>query len=189
VSSEQPPSPSGASLVVRPPRGGALVDDVKMQHLWLNLQKKSWRSLALVSASKGVATLDAANSLAKIAWWFTGVPTCVFDMRDLSLRLLEHQLRDMASQLNGGERIFIALRSTAENPTAVPLAQAADAAVLCVELGKTDAKAAQRTLDAVGRQRFLGTLLVPPEGKRSDKKAESFGPPSSRPSGPSGAGG
>ena len=96
------------------------------------------------------------------------MPTCVFDMRDLSLRLLEHQLRDMATQLNGGERIFIALRSTTENPTAVPLAKAADAAVLCVELGKTDMRAAERTLEAVGRAKFLGTILVPRGGVDAD---------------------
>jgi hypothetical protein len=153
---------SPGAIVVASPRS-PLADDVRMQHLWLGLQQKQWRSLAVVSASKGVATLAAANSLAKIAWWYTGEPTCVFDMRDLSLRLLEHQLRDMASQLHGGERVFIALRSTSENPTAVPLAQAADAAVLCIELGKTDMKGAQRTLDAVGRSKFLGTILVPPE--------------------------
>jgi hypothetical protein len=149
-------------------RPGTLADDLRMQQLWLALQKRQWRSLAVISANKGVDSLAAANRLAKIAWWYTGVPTCVFDMRDLSLRLLEHQLRDMAAQLQGGERIFIALRSTSENPTATPLAQAADAAVLCVELGKTDAKAARVTLDAVGRERFIGTLLVPRD-ERSNK--------------------
>jgi hypothetical protein len=161
VSAKDSQAANGAALIVRPARESRLADDLDMQQLWVALQKKSWRSLALVSASKGVATLPAANDLAKIAWWYTGVPTCVLDMRDLSLRLLEHQLRDMGSQLQGGERIFIALRSSSENPTAVPLAQAADAAVLCVELGKTDARAARRTLEAVGRERFLGTLLVP----------------------------
>ncbi len=169
MSEEDGPVESPGAIVVAPPQRSPLADDVRMQHLWLGLEKRPWRSLAVVSASKGVATLSAANSLAKIAWWYTGVPTCVFDMRDLSLRLLEHQLRDMASQLHGGERIFIALRSTSENPTAVPLAQAADAAVLCVELGKTDMKAAERTLDAVGRQKFLGTILVPRGGFEVEK--------------------
>lgn len=166
------PVSSPGTLVVAPgARRPAAVDDVRMQHLWLGLEKRPWRSLALVSASPGVPTLAAANSLAKIAWWYTGAPTCVFDMRDLSLRLLEHQLRDMASQLNGGERIFIALRSTSENPTAIPLAKAADAAVLCVELGKTDMKTAERTLEAVGRERFLGTILIAPGTSDTDKPA------------------
>jgi len=162
VSEPDGPVSSPDPIVVAGPRPSRLADDVRTQHLWLALEKRRWRSLALVSASTGTPTLAAANSLANIAWWYTGVPSCVFDMRDLSLRLLEHQLRDMATQLNGGERIFIALRSTLENPTAVPLAQAADAAVLCVELGKTDMRGAQRTLDAVGRQ--IGIQFERPPG-------------------------
>jgi hypothetical protein len=166
MTSDQPPAPTppkSAALVVVPPKPAPLVDDAKMQDLWLSLQKRSWRTLAVVAASKGIDTLKVANDLAKIAWWYTGQPSAVFDMRDLSLRLLEHQLREMASDLSGGERVFIALRSTAENPTTAPLARAADSAVLCVHLGRTEAKAAQKTLDAVGFDRFIGSILVSAE--------------------------
>jgi len=172
MSVEDPPTGGApakkADALVLPQKVAPLADDPKTQQLWLALQQRPWRSLAVVAASKGIGTLKVANDLAKIAWWYTGQPTCVFDMRDLSLRLLDHQLRDMGGQLKGGERVFIALRSSAENPTAVPLARAADVAVLCVRLGATDAKSAERTLEAVGRNRFIGTLLVsadddPPE--------------------------
>ena len=151
-------------LAVRRQGVSDLGDDVRLQHLWISLQQRSWRSLAVLGAAKGVPTLDTANSLAQIAWWYAGEPSCVFDMRDLSLRLLEHQIRDMAAQLQGGERVFVALRSLSENPTASPLAKAADAVVLCVELGKTDIKSARRAIAAVGRDRFLGTILVSSEG-------------------------
>jgi hypothetical protein len=155
----QEPNPQMA-LAVRQGRVPNLWDDIRLQQLWLSMQKRPWRSLALVSASRGVSTIETANVLAKIAWWYSGEPTCVFDMRDLSLRLLEHQLRDMTSQLEGGERIFIPLRSTFENPTAAPLARSADAAILCVALGQSDAKSAEETLNAIGRDRFLGTILL-----------------------------
>ncbi len=161
---------SASALVVRAAGVPHFWDDLRLQQLWISLQQRAWRSLALVSAGEGVSTLEAANVLAKIAWAYSGEPTCVFDMRDLTLRLLEHQLRDMATQLEGGERIFIPLRSTTENPTAVPLARAADAIVLCVTLGETTAKAAARTVEAIGRERFIGTILLgkaaPPRAKK-----------------------
>lgn len=160
MSSSSPLSSTSASLLAVCPPSDLLIDDVRLQSLWLSLQQRKWRSLALVSATRGTGTLAAANDLAKIAWWYTGQPTAVFDMRDLSLRLLDHQLRDMASQVEGAERVFIALRSTDENPTAVPLARAADACVLCVQLGKTEARSALKTLEAIGRHRFIGTILV-----------------------------
>jgi hypothetical protein len=131
------------------------------------LQQRSWRSLAVLAARDGVETLETANSLARMGWWYTGQPSCVFDMRDLSLRLLEHQIRDMAAQLQGGERVFVALRSLNENPTAAPLAMAADAVVLCVQLGRTDMRAARQAIASVGKVKFLGTLLVGPPGPTS----------------------
>ena len=115
-----------------------------------------------MAASKGTSTLGTASSLARIAWWYTGQPSCVFDMRSLSLRLLEPQLRDMAAQMNGGERVFVALSTLSENPTTAPIAMAADGVVLCVELGKADIKSARRAIDTIGRDRFLGTILVSP---------------------------
>jgi hypothetical protein len=113
-----------------------------------------------VGASKGVPTIETANVLAKVAWWYSGEPTGVIDLRDVTMRLLLHQLRNLDELRSHDGRMFLAMRSTLENPTSVPLARAADAVVLCVELGATDAKSAERTLDAIGRERFLGTLVL-----------------------------
>jgi hypothetical protein len=153
--------PTSSALATRTPGVPSVGDDVQTQHLWLQLQQRNWRSLAIVPGAKGMDTLPTADSLAKIAWWYTGQPACVLDMRDLTLRLLEHQIRDLAAQLQGGERVLIALRAIDENPTCIPLAMAADAAILCIELGSTDVRSAQRTLSAVGRAKFLGAVLVP----------------------------
>ncbi len=144
-------------------RRGDFFSDVQLQHLWLATQRRAWRSLAVVSASAGLPTMDSANMLAKMAWRYSGEPTSVFDLRDVSLRLVEHQLREIQVQVGAGDRVFIALRSVTENPAAVPIARAADALILCVALGQTDMKSAQRTLDAIGRERFLGSILVDAE--------------------------
>ena len=159
-----------AALAVRPPGVPSVWDDVQLQHLWLAMQQRSWRSVAIVGASKGVSTIETANVLAKMAWWYSGAPSGVFDLRDLSLRLLEHQLRGLADQYTHGTRIFMALRSTFENPTAVPLARAADAAILCVELGTTDTKSAERTVNTIGRERFLGTIIIGGAQKAATKQ-------------------
>jgi hypothetical protein len=143
--------------------------DVRLQQLWIATQRRAWRSLAVVGASAGVPVIDSANMLAKLTWRYSGEPTLVFDLRDVSLRLVEHQVREINVQVSVGDRVVIALRSVVENPASVPIARAADTLVLCVELGKTDAKSAQKTLDAIGRDRFLGTILVnSPRGMSAD---------------------
>ena len=164
MSQDGSPNTASSALVLQRDRVPSPGDEVRLQRLWLALQRRTWQSLAVLAASRDVPTLEAANALARIGWWYTGRPSCVLDMRDLSLRLLEHQIRSMGAQLQGGERVFVALRSLSENPTASPLAMAADAAVLCVQLGKTDIKSAKQTLATIGRDRFIGTILVSETG-------------------------
>lgn len=140
-----------------------LASDIRLQQLWIAAQQRTWRSIAVVSSGPNVPTLEAAHMLARIAWWYAGEPTAVIDLRFLSLRLLNHQIADIRQQVALGDRVFVALLSQDENPTAVPIARAVDAVVLGVVLGTTTVRAAKATIDAVGRDRFLGSILVHPE--------------------------
>jgi hypothetical protein len=145
-------------------------DDVALQKLWLATQKRDWRSLAVVAGSAGIPTLGVADMLAKIAWWYRGQPTCVVDLRDLSMRLVEHQLSEVAAQTTHGERVIIALRSVHENPTVIPVAGLVDAVILCVQLGATSMKQASQTVDEIGKERFLGTIVVNSEQDAAKRK-------------------
>ena len=154
------------ALAVRPPGTPPVVDDVQLQQLWVAIQRRPWNSLAILAAGKGVSTIEFANVLAKVAWFYRGQPTCVFDLRDLSLRLVEHELQEIAIQVEQGELVFVALRSLDENPTARPIARAADAAILCVKLGETRMTAAERAIAEIGRERFLGSVVLAPPKRR-----------------------
>jgi hypothetical protein len=137
------------------------MDDVGSQLLWLATQRRTWRSLAVLGASKDMPTLEVANMFAKLAWWYRGQPSSVADFRDLPLRLVDHQLRDVAEQLEREPvTIVVALRSIHENPTVAPVATAVDAALLCVHLGVTKIADARRTVAAIGREKFLGTIVL-----------------------------
>jgi hypothetical protein len=135
-------------------------DDMRLQKLWLSTQRREWRSLAIVGANREIDTLWVAELIAKLAWSYRGTPSCVFDLRDLSLRLVEHQEQGVAAQVREGQTVTIALRSILENPTAVPMARAADAVLLCVGLGTTDIKTAEQTIAEIGRDRVIGAIVV-----------------------------
>jgi hypothetical protein len=126
-------------------------------------RRRAWRSLAVISGGAEVQSISAANMLARMAWRYSGEAASIFDLRDVSLRLVEHQLREIRAQVEAGDRVFIALRSVSENPAAESVAREADALVLCVALGTTNVKSARRTVEAIGRERFLGCLLVDPD--------------------------
>src|SRR5262245_53087847 len=100
---------AGSSEIIVRTSAPSLVDDLQLQLLWLALHRRPWRSLAVVGATKGIATVNVSNTLARMAWWYTGQPVCVLDMRDVSLRLFEHQLREVTAQLQRAQRVFLAL--------------------------------------------------------------------------------
>ena len=159
------PSTVSTALVGRPepPRSW---DDVHLQKLWLATQRKEWRSVALIGASRSLDTLPIADLFAKLAWWYRGQPSCVFDLRDLSLRLVEHHVREARSQVDEGACVVIALRSIFENPASAPIARSADAVVVCVGLGTTSFKEVEKTLAEVGSERVLGSIVIRPKGPK-----------------------
>jgi hypothetical protein len=164
VSSEPSPGPGPSQALAFPLEQPKVWEDVKLQKLWLATQKREWRSLAILPTSKSIETLPIAETLAQIAWCYRGQPSCVFDLRDLSLRLAEYQIREANAQADSGARVLIALRSPSENPTALLVAREMDAVVLCIALGETELKTAESAIAEVGRPRVLGSILVRGKG-------------------------
>ncbi len=156
------PAPTNIARVLAPgdANGPHVLDDVRLQKLWLAAERRRWRSLAVIAASRSIDTLPVAEMFAKIAWWYRGEPSCVFDLRDLSLRLAQHQVSEIRAQVEAGSRVIIGLRSIFENPTTVPIARQADAVLLCVGLGRTKIKAAEKTILEIGRDRLVGSIVL-----------------------------
>ena len=153
--------------------------EVDLQNLWLALQKKSWRVLAVVPAMRQIASLDVASALAEVAWQYRGEPTVVLDLRDITLRLADYHKKQIEEHVKKGECVIVALASIQQNPTAIALAKSADNAVLVVRLGETPMKASVRTVEEIGHDKFVGTILarkkpravVVPEKVKAKEKA------------------
>ncbi|MGH7436964.1 MAG: hypothetical protein ACRENE_14925 [Polyangiaceae bacterium] len=141
-------------------RGHDTKDDIELQRLWLAARRRDWRSLAVIAASPTADTLPIAELLASLAWSYRGQPSSVMDLRDLSLRLAEYHQRQVEALLARGSIVVIALRSIHENPTAAAVARAADATLLCVDIGHSLLRVAEQTIAEVGRERVLGAVVV-----------------------------
>lgn len=163
------PAPASVAIAQRAPETPNVWDDVRFQKLWLATQRREWRSLAVLGASKSIDTLRIAELLAKLAWRYRGKPSCVFDLRDLSLRLVEYQQQEVRVQADAGVCVVIALRPTFENPTAIPIARSADATVLCIDLGVAEVQSAEQTMAEVGRDRVVGAIVLRQRRAKSGK--------------------
>jgi len=156
------PAPSTALVSLGPPDGRNGWDDVRLQKLWLRVERREWGSLAVLGASESLETIQVAELLAQLAWRYRGQPSSVCDLRDLSMRLVDYGVQEIRAQVDAGTRLVVALRSIFENPTAAPIAKQTDAVLLCIALGETDFRAAEETIAAVGRDRVLGSLILRP---------------------------
>jgi hypothetical protein len=144
-------------------------DDVRLQKLWLGVDRKDWRSLAVLGTSRSLETFEVAGLIAQLAWRYRGQPSSVFDLRDLSMRLLDYEVQEMRAQMEAGMRLVVPLRSIFENPTAGPIAKQTDAVLLCVALGETNFKSADETIAAVGRDRVIGAIVLRPRNTKKPR--------------------
>ncbi len=135
-------------------------NDPSWQKIWLAIQAKDWRSLAIVPGNQGLSTLGVAQALVDVGWQHRGLPIGLADLRNVTLPYIDAVIDEVRTHIQSGERVLIALRSPFENPAAIPIAQAADGALLCVGLGQTRISGAEETLEQVGKGRFLGSIVV-----------------------------
>ncbi len=127
--------------------------------LWFATQRRPWRSLALVPSGRMPPdfTVEIAVSLVQIGAMHLGSPIRIADGTGVPLSQLAQFMNEMEAAQRSDNPLLIALGPTRENPTTVSLAQAADAVLLCVPLGLATVAEAKRTLDEIGRERFIGS--------------------------------
>ena len=69
-------------------------------------------------------------------------------------------LGDRTERPGATAQVIVALEPVVSNPLGIAIALAADAALLCVTLGETPVVSARRTVEMIGRERFLGCVVV-----------------------------
>lgn len=156
------PPPAQAAMTSAPPvalPGGPI--DASWQRIWLRAQGRDWVSLALIGSSPSFpdATLRVAGMLARISEEL-GHPLVVLDARGVELRTMASIQTRMRSLAARGTRAITVLQLPMYNPITVPIAQAADASMLCVFVGESRLANSQQTIEQVGRDRFLGTVIL-----------------------------
>jgi len=131
------------------------------QNLWLALERQDWRTLALVppGPSRPGFTLDVAVGLVHTGSVHLGVPIRIADAVDISLPHLRQFIQELNSLREAGDRVLVCLGGVRNNSTTAPIAQAADRALLCLELNQSKLADAKATMKAVGQKHFLGSAV------------------------------
>jgi len=141
------------------------IPSLSMQQLWFSLQRREWSSLVIIPADRDMSVMDFGRPLYEVGRLALGEKLRLVDARDIKLTRTAGLILEMMgggpTRVSGG-RTLVMIESVLSHPSGIPVALAADAALLCVELGRTSIAAARETLRIVGAQRFLGCITLPP---------------------------
>lgn len=151
------------------PQGG-IPPRLDLQELWYTTLRWEWSSLVLVPAHASGSAVWIAKALAEI-----GIPqqsrAAKINAQGAMLAATSELVGDLVTQStirsmkSSGDRwkaghTIIAIDPVVSNPAGIPVALSADAVLLCVELGKTDIASARKTVQLIGRERFIGCVIV-----------------------------
>ena len=141
---------------------------LEVQQLWFALQRSEWSTLVVVPASPESSGMDFARPLYEVGRLALGERLRLLDAREVKVSGAAAMVIDMLganpsrqTPKDWSERVLVVIESVVSHPTGIPLALAADAAVLGIELGRSSLDSARTTLDTLGRSKFLGCLTLP----------------------------
>lgn len=138
------------------------------QALWFALASRRIASVVLVPADEGSDLSGLARALAEVGRRLGDTPVTAVVPEAIDYDFVNRTAALLALTRGAGDRrpgaslleVIVAIHPVTVEPLGLALVHAADAAILCVEQGKTRLAAARRTLKLIGKDRFIGSVLL-----------------------------
>ena len=134
--------------------------DNEWQRIWFSIRQQGWSSLTLVPTHAGIDGRKVAEAFAATGRVQGERPVSVINGEGIHLEGVQHVIEAIEAAVSRGEWVIVPVDAIAENPAAIAIVQAASASLLLVRLGESLLTSAQNAIDAVGRERFLGSLVL-----------------------------
>jgi hypothetical protein len=128
--------------------------------VWFSLVQHAWTSIVLVPARPGMSTLGVARALAAAGRLYEERTVCCLEAEHVPPTAVRKVIADLRDRSATGERTVVSVSSPLDDHGAVPIARAADAAVLVVPLGEAGLAEAKKTIAAIGAGSFIGAITV-----------------------------
>jgi len=137
--------------------------DEDWQRIWLSAREKDWSSLVLVPNDASVDIVPLAEALARTGRVHAEVPVKVINGTGVQLADVQQFIESISATTARGERVIVPVDPVSDNPSAIAILRAASAALLVMTLGESLMAAAQTTIEAIGRDRIIGSVVVKPK--------------------------
>ena len=157
---------STGSVSEGPTEGGKLrpaaLPSAELQQLWFACLRRDWSSLVVVPSHPGGSSLPVARALAEIGGLHRSSPVKLITAEGMDMSATSRLIIDITSHVATGGLAIVAIDSVLSNQAGIPVALSVDAALLCVDLQEADVTSATRTLELIGRDRFVGSVTLKP---------------------------
>ncbi|HEY2944445.1 MAG TPA: hypothetical protein VGN09_18580 [Vicinamibacteria bacterium] len=134
--------------------------EARWQQIWFAALRRPWASMVLVPAHPGASTRFIAEALTAVGRLHGDRPVRLLDAESTDLPDVASVLKSLAAIGERQELAVVAAGCPLAQPASIPIARAADAAVLVLPLGESRFADARRALDLVGRDRFIGAVTL-----------------------------
>ena len=143
----------------------AQLPTIDAQQLWFRVRLQEWSSLVIVPVGSGGTAAETASRLCEAGRVLSEGPVSVLHAERMEPSAIADLMVELSNRPKSGrtaadqQRLVISVDPVLTNPLGTGIAQAADAALLCVELQKATLADARATIELVGRERFIGSVL------------------------------
>jgi hypothetical protein len=142
----------------------AQTPDSDWQRIWFSTRQHEWTSLALVPSDAGIDVARIAEMLANTGRMHGERQVGVIDASGVQLGNVQQMIDAIGGMAARGEWTIVPVDPIEDNPAAIAILRVTSAALLVVRLGESLLASAERAIEIVGRERFLGSVVLE-EGK------------------------
>lgn len=129
----------------------------------LTCMRGNWHSLVVVPAQPGLSVRLVADALVDVSSLVRGASAKLFSAEGLELAGASKVIVDMTTHVEGGGLAIVSMESVVRKQSGIPIAMAADAALLVVHLGLTSMESAKQTMELIGKDKFIGAITLEQE--------------------------
>ena len=165
---QREPAQALAPAPAHPQDHPPLLPAIDAQQLWFRVRLHEWSSLVIVPCGPDGSAAAVASQLCEAGRVLSEAPVTVLHAESMDLGAIADLMVELSNRPKVGraapdqQRVVISIDPVLANPLGTGIAQAADASLLCVQLRKATLADARATLDLVGRERFIGSVLLRP---------------------------
>ena len=147
-----------------------------LQTVWLQLRGE-WSWLAVIPGEPELSTADFAHALSQVGSRLSAEPVGFIEATNVDLDSGSWLIDRLGTSVEGSGawgpdpvfgaesqrrpgRPIVALENPIANPFALPVLLAADGVIVCVRRGRTPIASVRKTIEAVGVERVVCSVLV-----------------------------